>query len=156
MEIYKKFSFDSAHYLPNLPDDHKCRRMHGHTFYVTVFVKGSVDPKIGWIKDFFEIKQIFQPILERPFAVLQNAVEKKACLEHIDPAPIVRTSLTKFFRGQQERIPCSQSPRRQRVRGVKVLGESEACQPEVIEVAAEKNRFGAQVAMEYPLAMAIS
>ena len=55
MEIYKKFSFDSAHYLPNLPEDHKCRRMHGHTFYVTVFVKGTVDPKVGWIKDFFEL-----------------------------------------------------------------------------------------------------
>ena len=54
MEIYKKFSFDSAHYLPNLPSDHKCRRMHGHTFYVTLFVKGNVDPKIGWIKDFYE------------------------------------------------------------------------------------------------------
>ena len=62
MEIYKKFSFDSAHYLPNLPSDHKCRRMHGHTFYVTLFVKGNVDPKIGWIKDFYEIKQLFQPI----------------------------------------------------------------------------------------------
>jgi len=36
--------------------------MHGHTFYITIFVKGLVDPNIGWIKDFFEIKQLFQPI----------------------------------------------------------------------------------------------
>ena len=75
MEIYKKFSFDSAHYLPNLPDDHKCRRLHGHTFYVTVFVKGTVDPKIGWIKDFFEIKQIFQPILDQLDHRLLNEID---------------------------------------------------------------------------------
>tara|TARA_Y100001934_G_C11810025_1_gene521157 strand:+ start:74 stop:430 length:357 start_codon:yes stop_codon:yes gene_type:complete len=62
MEIYKKFSFDSAHYLPNLPENHKCRRMHGHTFYVTVFIKGQIDKKIGWIKDFYDIKNLFKPI----------------------------------------------------------------------------------------------
>ena len=75
MEIYKKFSFDSAHYLPNLPDGHKCKRMHGHTFYVTVFVKGTVEPEIGWIKDFFEIKQIFQPILDQLDHRLLNEID---------------------------------------------------------------------------------
>jgi|TARA_Y100000031_G_C8172799_1_gene362611 6-pyruvoyltetrahydropterin/6-carboxytetrahydropterin synthase len=62
LEIYKKFSFDSAHFLPNLPDEHKCSRMHGHTFYITIYLKGRIDPKTGWIRDFFEIKQLFQPI----------------------------------------------------------------------------------------------
>jgi len=28
------FTFEAAHYLPNLPDDHKCKRMHGHSFRV--------------------------------------------------------------------------------------------------------------------------
>ena len=60
MEIYKKFSFDSAHYLPNLPEDHKCRRMHGHTFNIKVHITGAVDPEIGWIMDFAEIKTIVQ------------------------------------------------------------------------------------------------
>ncbi|HCH32999.1 MAG TPA: 6-carboxytetrahydropterin synthase QueD, partial [Oceanospirillaceae bacterium] len=32
MEIYKDFSFDSAHFLPNVPTGHKCGRLHGHTF----------------------------------------------------------------------------------------------------------------------------
>ena len=75
MEIYKKFSFDSAHYLPNLPEEHKCRRMHGHTFYVTIYIQGPVDPKVGWIKDFFEIKQIFHPLLEQLDHRLLNEID---------------------------------------------------------------------------------
>jgi 6-pyruvoyltetrahydropterin/6-carboxytetrahydropterin synthase len=42
MIIYKKFSFESAHRLPNVPAGHKCGRMHGHSYRVTVYVKGSV------------------------------------------------------------------------------------------------------------------
>ena len=65
MEIYKNFSFDSAHYLPNLPEDHKCRRMHGHTFNVKVHITGTVDPEIGWIMDFAEIKTICDPVIKQ-------------------------------------------------------------------------------------------
>ena len=31
-----RFGFESAHYLPNVPVDHKCRRMHGHSFRVEI------------------------------------------------------------------------------------------------------------------------
>jgi 6-pyruvoyltetrahydropterin/6-carboxytetrahydropterin synthase len=30
------FTFEAAHYLPNLPADHKCRRLHGHSFRVNI------------------------------------------------------------------------------------------------------------------------
>jgi 6-pyruvoyltetrahydropterin/6-carboxytetrahydropterin synthase len=30
------FTFEAAHYLPNLPHSHKCRRLHGHSFRVGV------------------------------------------------------------------------------------------------------------------------
>ena len=33
-----RFGFEAAHRLPNLPDDHKCRRLHGHSFHVDVGV----------------------------------------------------------------------------------------------------------------------
>ena len=29
-----RFSFEAAHYLPNLPESHKCRQLHGHSFVV--------------------------------------------------------------------------------------------------------------------------
>lgn len=65
MKIFKKYTFDSAHYLPNVADDHKCKRMHGHTYHLTVFIEGDVDPKYGWIVDFNEIKRVLNPIIDR-------------------------------------------------------------------------------------------
>ncbi|MCB0565184.1 MAG: 6-carboxytetrahydropterin synthase, partial [Phaeodactylibacter sp.] len=52
MTIFKEFTFDAAHYLPNVPEDHKCRRMHGHTYRVRLYIKGPLDPKLGWVMDF--------------------------------------------------------------------------------------------------------
>ena len=34
MEIFKEFTFEAAHRLPNLPAEHKCSRLHGHSFRV--------------------------------------------------------------------------------------------------------------------------
>lgn len=33
------FTFEAAHFLPNLPKNHKCRRMHGHSFRVEAAAK---------------------------------------------------------------------------------------------------------------------
>lgn len=65
MEIFKTFKFDAAHHLPSAPEGHKCRRLHGHTFFVTIHVSGAVDPKSGWIIDFADIKSAFAPLLDR-------------------------------------------------------------------------------------------
>lgn len=65
MEIYKEFSFEAAHLLPNVPAGHKCGRLHGHSFYVTIFVDGAVDSHTGWVIDFSEIKRIFKPVYDQ-------------------------------------------------------------------------------------------
>jgi|TARA_B110000263_G_scaffold209386_1_gene191409 6-pyruvoyltetrahydropterin/6-carboxytetrahydropterin synthase len=39
--IWKKFSFQAAHKLPNVSQGHKCGNMHGHTFEVIVSAKSS-------------------------------------------------------------------------------------------------------------------
>lgn len=62
MEIFKEFSIEAAHWLPNVPDGHKCRRMHGHSFHVSIHVEGMVDPGLGWVMDFAELKAAFAPI----------------------------------------------------------------------------------------------
>ena len=62
MKIYKRFSIEAAHRLPNLPADHKCSRLHGHSFMVEVHVEGDVDPNTGWVMDFADIKKVFKPI----------------------------------------------------------------------------------------------
>lgn len=64
MEIYKVFTIEAAHKLPLAPQGHKCGRLHGHSFRVTVHVSGLIDPKHGWITDFGNIKEAFAPISE--------------------------------------------------------------------------------------------
>jgi len=63
MDIFVVFTFDAAHHLPNLPEGHKCARLHGHTFRVELHVSGPVDSTSGWVVDFFDLKKLFQPIL---------------------------------------------------------------------------------------------
>lgn len=62
MELFKEFSIEAAHWLPNVPESHKCRRLHGHSFHIAIHVKGPVDLQLGWVMDFAEIKAAFQPI----------------------------------------------------------------------------------------------
>lgn len=42
-QIWKKYHFEAAHQLPNVPEGHKCGRMHGHSFAV-VLHGDAVDP----------------------------------------------------------------------------------------------------------------
>ena len=64
MEIYKAFHIEAAHRLPNLPPEHKCSRLHGHSFRVEVHVGGPLDPKTGWIMDFADLRVAFAPVFE--------------------------------------------------------------------------------------------
>lgn len=64
MELYKEFSFEAAHHLPNVPDGHKCRRLHGHSFHVRVTVRGALDPRLGWVMDFADLKAAWKPLDE--------------------------------------------------------------------------------------------
>ena len=65
MEIFKAFSIEAAHRLPNLPDEHKCSRLHGHSFLIEVHVSGDVDDTTGWVMDFADISQAFKPVFEK-------------------------------------------------------------------------------------------
>ena len=75
MEIYKEFSFDSAHYLTQVPDGHKCKNMHGHTYRLRVFLKGKPDPRLGWIMDFKELKDIVNKVIDQLDHKLINDIE---------------------------------------------------------------------------------
>ncbi|MDH4224935.1 MAG: 6-carboxytetrahydropterin synthase QueD [Deltaproteobacteria bacterium] len=65
MEIYKEFTFDSAHLLPHVPDGHKCKRLHGHSFRVVLTVSGPVGETSGWVMDFGDIKAAFKPLYKQ-------------------------------------------------------------------------------------------
>lgn len=55
VKLKKTFQFQSAHFLPNVPCGHKCARLHGHTYTVSVVLKGETVNPEGWLVDFSEI-----------------------------------------------------------------------------------------------------
>lgn len=65
MELFKSFTLEAAHRLPNVPAGHKCSRVHGHSFRVELHVEGPIDPHFGWVIDFAEIKQAFKPFYDQ-------------------------------------------------------------------------------------------
>jgi len=64
LDIFKDFTFEAAHHLPNVPDGHKCGRLHGHSFKVRIHVEGPIGEKSGWVIDFGDIKSAFRPIYD--------------------------------------------------------------------------------------------
>ena len=65
MEVFKEFTFEAAHRLTSVPAEHKCARLHGHSYRVSVVVEGPVDPVAGWVMDFADLKAAFMPLYER-------------------------------------------------------------------------------------------
>ena len=62
MIVYKKFNVESARSLPNVPETHPCYQLHGHSFKIIISVKGQLDKHTGFVTDFQEIENAFNPI----------------------------------------------------------------------------------------------
>ena len=96
MIVYKKFHIESARSLPNLPDEHPCSQVHGHSFEIILKVSGELNEKTGFIIDFQEIENSFGPILKlldhaylNNIKGLENPTSENMCLyvwENIKPS----------------------------------------------------------------------
>ncbi len=65
-QIRQHFQIESARFLPNLPKEHPCRQMHGHSFKIIIELStDALDSNIGWVQDYHEIHLIMQPILKQ-------------------------------------------------------------------------------------------
>jgi 6-pyruvoyltetrahydropterin/6-carboxytetrahydropterin synthase len=64
MELRKTFQIEAAHRLPHVPPGHKCGRLHGHSFVIELAIEGPVDPRMGWVMDYAEIKAAFRPLYD--------------------------------------------------------------------------------------------
>jgi len=62
--IFFEASFNAAHFLPLVPEDHKCRRMHGHTYSVRIEVGGDVKPD-GFVVDYDVIRRAWQQLHDK-------------------------------------------------------------------------------------------
>ena len=65
IELVRTFRFEAAHLLPNVPEGHKCRRLHGHSYVVDVRLEGEIDERLGWLTDFGDVKKVAQPVFDR-------------------------------------------------------------------------------------------
>src|SRR5689334_12330168 len=61
--ISRAYTFEAAHRLPFVADGHKCGRMHGHSYSVTVAVTGTVHHRSGMVMDFADIDTIVKPLI---------------------------------------------------------------------------------------------
>lgn len=83
MEIYKVFRFEAAHYLPNVPEGHKCKNVHGHSYKVTVFLKGPVGMDTGWVLDFGELTERVEPLIKLLDHQVLNSVIENPTAENL-------------------------------------------------------------------------
>ena len=65
MELYKRFQIEAAHRLPNVPEGHKCARLHGHSFRIRIGVEGPAVEPSGWVMDFADVSAAFQPLFSQ-------------------------------------------------------------------------------------------
>lgn len=75
IESTHDFLFEAAHQLPNVPDGHKCKRLHGHSYRVTLELKGEIDPQMGWFIDFGDLEANVRPVIATLDHHLLNDVE---------------------------------------------------------------------------------
>ncbi len=62
VRLARRYGFEAAHRLPRVPPDHKCARIHGHSYRIEVEVKGPVDEHLGWYVDYAVIDRAFEPL----------------------------------------------------------------------------------------------
>ena len=64
MKLSCEFHYDSAHYLTKVPEGHKCGRLHGHTYVLTVTLDGPVRED-GFVMDFGVVKKVIGPLIKQ-------------------------------------------------------------------------------------------
>jgi 6-pyruvoyltetrahydropterin/6-carboxytetrahydropterin synthase len=75
MKITQAFTFEAAHRLPNVPQTHRCYRMHGHSYRVELCLEGPVGRDTGFVIDFFDVEAAFDPLLRRLDHYCLNEIE---------------------------------------------------------------------------------
>lgn len=87
VRLAKTFSFEAAHFLPDFPEGHKCRRMHGHSFRVEVIVEGEIPAGQHHLIDYGQMKEAVDPVCAQLDHVCLNEIEG---LEHPTSEMIAR------------------------------------------------------------------
>lgn len=73
IELSQEFGFDAAHYLGNGAAEN--RRLHGHSFYAEVTLRGQADPATGFLRDLGDVDAALKAIRETLDHRLLNDIE---------------------------------------------------------------------------------
>lgn len=88
MDIWRDYTFSAAHRLTELPDGHRCRRVHGHNYRVRITYRGparfsgvgAFPPHTGVVLDFAEIDAAWTPLAEQlDHQDLNDILEQPTC-----------------------------------------------------------------------------
>lgn len=60
-----KLTFEAAHRNTSATASDRARRLHGHSYEITVAIAGPIDPAIGWVMDFAEVKDHAHLVIDR-------------------------------------------------------------------------------------------
>lgn len=60
--ISRRYSFEAAHWLPKVPEEHKCHRIHGHNYEIDITVEGIVLNN-GFLIDFWDLDKVVDPLV---------------------------------------------------------------------------------------------
>lgn len=83
IELSQEFGFDAAHYLGDGAPENA--RLHGHSFYAEVTLRGEAAPETGFLRDLGEVRAALEEIRERLDHRLLNEIEglSRPTLENI-------------------------------------------------------------------------
>ena len=63
--ISKRYTFEAAHHINTLPEGHKCKRPHGHSYTAEFKVMCNVLNRHGFVMDFGEMDIAIKPIIDQ-------------------------------------------------------------------------------------------
>lgn len=71
--IARKYHFESAHFLPNVPDGHRCKQLHGHNYIAEIEVAGRLN-HVGFVIDFWDLDAVMAPLIKQVDHTVLNKV----------------------------------------------------------------------------------
>ena len=75
MLIYKKYYFETAHFMSQFPKNHKYSQIHGHSYELIIYIEGDIDKKNEWVMDYDKIDRFVEPLLKKIDHNLLNEIE---------------------------------------------------------------------------------
>ena len=75
MLLFKKYYFDAAHFMPDFDISHDYKKMHGHSYEVTIKLSGEICKKKNWIVDLESLDKVVKPVLKRLDHSVLNEVD---------------------------------------------------------------------------------